>query len=137
MNHIIQVGVGVIIIRNNRILLGERIGAHGAGTWAAPGGYLEFGESIQQCARREVLEETGLELESVKHFGFTNDIFTEEGKHCVTLCVKAQCPEGEPEVREPDHCKQWQWFELNNLPQPLFLPLINLLKELPNFEGIA
>ena len=56
-----RVGIGVIVMRNGLVLLGERIGAHGAGTWALPGGHLEFGESVEQCARREVWEETGLE----------------------------------------------------------------------------
>ena len=64
----IRVGVGVIIVRDGNVLLGERAGSHGAGTWALPGGHLEFGETVADCARREVLEETGfpphrLELE--------------------------------------------------------------------------
>ena len=125
------------MIRNERILMGERIGSLGAGTWALPGGQLEMGESIEQCARREVLEETGLELTSIKKYGFTNDIFEEERKHHVTLYVTALCPEGEPEVREPDQCRQWKWFEINNLPRPLFLPLINLLNERPKFKDMA
>jgi len=57
------------------------------GTWALPGGHLEFNESIEACAEREVLEETGL---NVGHFRFltaTNDIMLAEGKHYVTLFV--------------------------------------------------
>jgi len=74
MSNVVQVGVGVIIIRDDHILLGERTGAHGTGTWALPGGELEMGERIEDCARREVLEETGLELASIKKYGFTNDV---------------------------------------------------------------
>ena len=139
MSDQIRVGVGVIIVRNHRILLGERIGALalGAGTWALPGGHLEFGESIEQCAQSEVFEETGLELSSTKRLGFTNDIFEKEGNHCVTLYVKALCLEGEAEIREPDQCKQWKWFKINNLPQPLFLPFINLLHDDPTLSKIS
>lgn len=55
-------GVGVLVIENGRVLLGKRKGSHGAGTWSAPGGHLEYGESIENCAEREVLEETGLRI---------------------------------------------------------------------------
>lgn len=137
MNKEVRVGVGVLIFRNNRILLGERIGAHGANTWATPGGHLEMGESIEECARREVFEETGLAVESITKLSFTNDIFKEEGKHYVTLFVVAACHSGEAEVKEMEKCKQWQWYDLSDLPEPLFLPLTNLLKENPHFEGIV
>jgi 8-oxo-dGTP diphosphatase len=60
-----RVGVGVIVLRNGLVLLGRRIGSHGAGSWALPGGHLEFGESVEQCAAREVLEETGLDIQVV------------------------------------------------------------------------
>lgn len=65
----------MILCRNNRVLLGKRRGAHGAGTWALPGGHLNPGENIAQCAIREVLEETALELRTVSHAGFTDDYF--------------------------------------------------------------
>ena len=65
MSNVVRVGVAVIIKHQNTILLGERIGAHGANTWATPGGHLEFGESVEQCAIREVFEETGLKLLSL------------------------------------------------------------------------
>ncbi|WDE09458.1 nucleotide triphosphate diphosphatase NUDT15 [Thalassomonas haliotis] len=131
----VGVGVGVIIIRNNSLLLGERIGSHGANTWATPGGHLEVGESIEACARREVLEETGLELTTIKKLGFTNDIFEQEDKHYITLFVLAKSNTGEAEIKEPNKCKQWRWCEFNELPEPLFLPLVNLLKENPDFKS--
>jgi len=125
----VRVGVAVIIIRNNRILLGERIGSHGANTWATPGGHLEMGESIEDCAQREVLEETGLVIGNIKKFGFTNDIFNQEDKHYITLYVTAVSEHGEAQIKEPTKCKQWRWCDINELPKPLFLPLINLLTE--------
>ena len=129
MNKQVRVGVATIIRRDGAILLGERIGSHGANTWATPGGHLELGESIEDCAKREVLEETGLIVDSIEKFTFTNDIFEKEGKHYVTLFVVASRVSGEPQVTEPDKCKQWKWCRLDDLPEPLFLPLINLLKE--------
>ena len=110
-----KVGVGVIIIRDGRILLGERHGSHGAGTWALPGGHLEFGESILSCARREVREETGLVVSSVSNAAFTNDIFEKEGKHYITLFVVADKWRGEPIVMEPDKCRRCSWFQWEKL----------------------
>ena len=123
---ILLVGVGVIIIRNGLILLGERIGSHGAGTWALPGGHLEFGESVAECAIREVREETGLELRSIHPAPYTNDVFAAEGKHYVTLFVVAQSASGEPVVCEPNKCSGWHWFHWTELPTPLFQPLATL-----------
>ena len=129
MNKQVRVGVGVVIMHNGKILLGERIGSHGANTWATPGGHLEVGESIEACAARETLEETGLVVDSFENLSFTNDIFKAEDKHYVTLFLRAQYTGGEPKVTEPDKCKQWRWFELDNLPTPLFSPMTNLLND--------
>ena len=137
MNKQVRVGVATIILRDGAILLGERIGSHGANTWATPGGHLELGESIEDCAKREVLEETGLIVDSIEKFTFTNDIFEKEGKHYVTLFVVASSTSGEPQVTEPDKCKQWKWCWLDDLPEPLFLPLINLLKEDNTLENFV
>ena len=61
-----KVGVGVLIVKGSSVLLGKRKGLAGAGTWATPAGYLEFGESWAQCAVREVHEETGLTVTDVR-----------------------------------------------------------------------
>jgi len=123
------IGIGVIIIRDGKILLGKRLQAHGAGSWCCPGGHLEYGESFEGCARREVREETGLEIENIRRGTFTNDLFQQEGRHYVTLFMLADCPRGTPRICEPDKCEQWGWFPEKALPRPLFLPLQNLLAE--------
>jgi len=129
MNKEVRVGVAAVILRDGAVLLGERIGSHGANIWATPGGHLELGESVEACAERETYEETGLVVNSFKKLCFTNDIFETENKHYVTLFVVANSLSGEPKITEPDKCKQWKWFKLDELPEPLFLPLKNLLKD--------
>jgi len=121
------VGVGVIVLKDGRVLLGERRGSHGAGTWALPGGHLDFGESVESCAKRETLEETGLLLDRVVLGPFSNDAFMVSGKHYVTLFVLAACPDGEPTVMEPRKCARWAWFRWNAVPTPLFTPLARLI----------
>ena len=122
------IGIGVLIWKGGRVLLGKRRGSHGDGTWAPPGGHLEFGETVDECARREVREETGLELAAIREGPWTNDVFEREAKHYVTLFVLAGCPVGEPEIREPMKCEGWQWFPWDALPGPLFQPLATLRK---------
>ena len=121
------VGVAAIVTQNNRVLLGKRKGVHGAGCWAFPGGHLEFNESIEGCAAREVDEETGLSIKNCRYATCTNDLFRETNKHYVTLFVVCEYESGEPEVKEPEKCEKWEWFTWNEFPEPLFLSLENLL----------
>lgn len=122
-----RVGVGVIIVRDGLVLLGERMGSHGAGTWALPGGHLEFGESVEDCARRETLEETGLLLQTVSAAPYTNDLMLAEGKHYVTVFVQATANGAQPQVMEPAKCRTWRWFRWNAMPETLFQPLKTLV----------
>jgi ADP-ribose pyrophosphatase YjhB (NUDIX family) len=58
--------VGAIILKRNRVLLVERAKSPLKGYWSLPGGVLEIGEHLQDGIRREVLEETGLEVEPLR-----------------------------------------------------------------------
>ncbi len=87
---------------------------------------MEFGETVDDCARRELQEETGLQVNVFAPGPYTSDVFETEGKHYVTLFVVAQCPDGEPQIMEPDKCSQWAWFRWSQLPTPLFAPLHTL-----------
>ena len=134
------VGVAVIVVRDGRILLGKRKNAHGAGTWQFPGGHLEYGESIEACARRELYEETGLSMDACRLGPYTNDIFREEQKHYITLFVIADQTTGEAMVKEPHKCECWDWFKWSEIPTPHFLPIVNLLKQnftIDNYSSLA
>lgn len=128
-----QIGVGVLIFRDGKLLLGQRKNSHGAGDWSAPGGHLEFGESPEACARREVLEETGLQLDALQNGAFVSNVFPEVNKHYITLLMVAQEARGEPQLMEPKKCSGWQWFAPQDLPEPLFAPLRSWLER----DGLA
>lgn len=121
-----RVGVSAIVVRDGRVLLGCRQGAHGEGTWGFPGGKLDAGETPEATAARELEEETGLRATSVAPIAWTNDVFAGEGLHYVTLHHRVDVEEGEPELREPEKATAWEWFAWDALPARLFLPVETL-----------
>ena len=123
-----QIGIGVIVIKSDQVLLGQRINSHGPNTWNFPGGHLEFGETPKACAVREVKEETGLSISHITRGPWTNDFFVKENKHYVTLYMIAVHKSGLPQILEPQKCTSWDWYFWHNLPSPLFLPIQHLLK---------
>ncbi|WCR57092.1 nucleotide triphosphate diphosphatase NUDT15 [Rickettsia asembonensis] len=126
-----RIGIGILIFNNrNKILLGKRISSHGESSYAAAGGHLEFGETFEECAIREVLEETNLIIENPQFIAVTNDVFEKEQKHYVSIFLKAHClNEHELQNLEPHKVENWQWFAIDNLPSSLFLPLKRLIKK--------
>jgi 8-oxo-dGTP diphosphatase len=128
MQQLVRVGVGVCIVKDGQVLLGQRLNAHGDGSWSFPGGHLEFGETWEECAIREVAEETGLQIVNPHFVTCTNDIFTEENKHYITVYMQASWENGEPKVLEPNKMVKWQWFDWENLPSPLFIPMQHLVE---------
>ena len=122
----VRVGVGVLALRDHRVLLGRRGSGHGSGTWQPPGGHLEFGETVEGCAQRELREETAVEARTLRVGPYTNDFFDEDDEHYVSLFVIGEDVVGEPRAMEPDKAATWQWFDWADLPEPLFLPLKNL-----------
>ena len=122
-----RVGVGVIVKKEGKVLAICRKGAHGAGTWSIPGGHLEFNESFEECAKREVFEETGVKIKNVKFAGVTNDIFEKEDKHDITIFMIADWHFGREEIKELEKCSEIKWDEWRNFPRPLFIPLKNFI----------
>jgi len=134
------VGVGIMILKDNKVLLGKRHGdpkkadseLHGEGSWTMPGGKLHFKEELKDAAWREVFEETGIkpDKEKLEIISVTNDVV--EDAHFVTIGFLCQDFKGEPGVMEPDEITEWRWFELNNLPSPVFFPSEKIIKNFLN-----
>ena len=122
-----RIGVGVLVIKEGKILLGKRKGAHGSGYYAPPGGNLEFKETVEACAIRELAEETGLKPLSLRLGPWTQDLI-EEQKHYISLFVIIPEFEGEPQLLEPQKCDGWDWYAWDHLPSPLFQPLTSLIE---------
>ena len=124
------VGVGVMILRDNKVLLGKRLSSsllNQEGTWTMPGGKMRTGESFEDVAYRETLEETGMKInkEKLNVISLTNDI---AGKHFITIVFLCEDFEGEPKVIEPDEVTDWRWFALNELPDNIYMPSKKALK---------
>lgn len=133
------VGTACFVVREGKLLLMRRLGSHGAGTWCTPGGHLDFGEAPAACAARETREETGIAVTNIRFMGITNDRFAYRGeRHYVTLWFAADYAEGDTHVAAPREADAVGWFAPGELPEPLFLSLLNLLSgnclpELPQY----
>lgn len=114
-----KVGIGVMIFKERKVLLGKRKGSHGEGSYAFPGGHLEYMESFADCAKRETAEETGMEITNVKFLRLMN-LKNYAPKHYVDIGLIADWKKGEPQIMEPEKCEGWDWYDIDNLPQPLF-----------------
>jgi len=113
-----QIGVGVVFVRAGRVFLAKRQGSHGEATWASAGGHLEMGESLEECARREALEELGVRVGSLRFLCVSNIIAY--GKHYVDIEFLGDIGAQEPHLAEPEGFSEYGWFPLDNLPHPLF-----------------
>ena len=128
------VGFGVMILKGGKVLLGHRHKnpekasslLHGEGTWTMPGGKLHFQEKLKEGAVREVFEETGIKVKDLKVISVSNDIV--QDAHFVTIGFLCENFEGEAKVMEPDEITEWKWFDLNNLPSPLYFPSGKIIK---------
>ena len=123
-----RAGVAVFVLRDGKFLVGQRKGSHGAGKQSVPGGWLEYRESFEDGSAREVMEETGVEIENIRFGGLTNNIFRDEEIHSITVWMIADWKSGEATINEPDKFVAQKWVDFDTLPSPLFLALDLLLK---------
>lgn len=112
-------GVGLAILRDDRILLYRRMKAPEAGHWNIVGGKVDHMEPADQAARREAEEETGLSIGTLTFLGQTEQIIEADRQHWISLLYKTTDIAGEPRLTEPDKLSDFGWFELDALPEPL------------------
>jgi 8-oxo-dGTP diphosphatase len=110
-----KVGVGVMILKDGKVLMTKRKGSHGAGEYSFPGGHLEYMESFEDCAVRETREEAGIEIENIS-FLYTANVKKYAPKHYVHIGLVANWASGEPTTMEPEKAGEWKWYSLDDLP---------------------
>ena len=115
------VGVGVVFVRRGQIFLARRRGELGGGSWGSAGGHLEFGETLEECARREAREEFGLEVGDLRYLCAGNIVAY--GRHYVDFEFLGEIGEQEPELLEPEAFDGSGWFSLQSPPEPLFVAM--------------
>ena len=125
----IGAGCGVIVLNeHNQVLLGLKnedrdladSELHEEGTWAMPGGAIEYGETFEEAGAREVKEETGIDVKDLEVFCVQTD--KNEHAHFISVGMIARSFEGTPRVMEPDVYVEWRWFNLDKIPSKIFTP---------------
>lgn len=125
-----RVGVGAFILNGQgELLLVQRKKAPEQGHWSLPGGKVEWMETVEDTAIREIEEEVGLEIELTSLLCVTNHILPDEEAHWVCPTYIAKVKNGIAENREQHAISEIGWFSLERLPKRLTLTLQNALKE--------
>lgn len=129
MDNLPRVGVAVVLRnQNNKILLGYRKSELGFQTWGLPGGKIDFGEDAKIAAKRELKEETSVDVEisDLVLYGTSSAVYSDT-LHYITIIYEAKIWSGTVNIEETTKCGWWIWFNCDNLPKELFLPLKNFV----------
>ena len=117
-----RVGVGVLVTNSEGdVLLTLRKRAPEAGLWSIVGGKVEFMECLEDAARRETLEESGLHVELTGLLCVTDHLLPDERHHWVAPAYHARIVGGTLSNLEPDKTEAIRFFSLNALPNKLTL----------------
>lgn len=133
-------GVGVMILKDDKILLGLRnpnkekasSELNGQGTWTMPGGKVDYMEKLIDAAKRELEEETSLVATKLKLICVSDDMT--DTAHYVTAGFLVEKYLGDVKTMEPETILEWRWFDINNLPTNMYKPSKKVIEKY--FEGI-
>lgn len=113
------------------ILLIERGGEPFKGAWALPGGFLNIDETVEECARRELLEETNIRNVDLEQLYVFSDVNRDPRERIISVAFFGVINIKDTDVHAGDDANKAQWYEWNNLPPLAFdhAEIINLAKE--------
>ena len=125
------IGVGAVVVHQERVLLVKRGNAPYRGMWCIPGGRVRYGETLQHAAEREILEETGISIKA-KQPVYTFEIIDTENNehplHYVVVDLEADYISGE--LTPNDDALDARWFAKDEIDQDIVQELTrNFLKE--------
>lgn len=117
--------IDAIIVRDNKILLIKRGAEIFTGYWALVGGYLEWDESYEDCVRREVKEEVGLDVVSTKLLG----VYSDPARSPVQSVSATYIAEVKGIPHAGDDAQEVKWFEFDKLPRELAFDHAFIIKD--------
>lgn len=113
--------VGVMILKDGKVLLGKRCGKHAPGEYSFPGGRIEHMESFEVAVKRETEEEAGIKIKNVKFLSVAN-IDRYSYRHDILMSFSADWESEEPRTNPEERIGEWDWYPLDDLPEPIFYP---------------
>lgn len=124
-----MVGAAILLVdEQNRLLLMKRADS---GCWGPPGGAVEPGEVVEKAAKRETMEETGLQIGEMSLFGVYSgpELYYKypngDEVYNVTIVYLSLGTSGD--IRLNDEHTEWRWFSMNEIPEDLSLPIIPVI----------
>lgn len=126
-DEVVKVGVGILILKDGKVLWSKRKGSFGAGLWGGVGGHVEHGETLEHAILRELAEECGIKVKNLRVL-CVSDFLTHSPKHYVDVGFTAEWESGEPQILEPEKCDGWEWRDLNDIPDRIFAPMAGYIE---------
>lgn len=126
MNGEIIVGVGAVVLQDNKVLLVKRLNEPCKGCWAIPGGRVEFGEDLGEAAKRELFEETNIDAEPLGVIWVTGVHYKPRKTYYVIVDFLMK-PLNINKVKPGTDASEAKFFELDSPPQPITLSTKKLL----------
>jgi 8-oxo-dGTP diphosphatase len=105
-----SIGVATVVIKDGKILIGEDT-RKGDAVYGVPGGHWESGETLKECAKREVLEESGIICENIKLISVYDFYREDKGKSYVTIGMRADYISGNLSDLKEEGRLNWNWYE--------------------------
>ncbi len=112
-----KIGTCVIVLDEGKknVLLGKRLNSYKAGMLGLPGGRVEAKEPLDECGKREVLEETSIEINNLTYVGVIRELQGESS--FIHFAFFSSDHTGNPQLLEPEKCESWEWYPLDALPE--------------------
>ncbi len=129
---LVKLVVYVFLEREGKILIGKRKDAFSEGYYSLPAGHIDADESVIECAKRELFEETGIDAADFEFVcARLLKPYEINGVHAdpyVAFAVRAKQWKGEPKLMEPEKNEGWEWHPIDKLPEPMFPPVPMLVE---------
>jgi 8-oxo-dGTP diphosphatase len=110
--------VDAVIVKGDRVVLVKRKNNPFKDYWALPGGFMEYGEKVEDAVLREAKEETGLKVKIIKLTGVYSDPKRDPRGHIVSVVYL--CNKVGGELKADTDAKEVKWFNINEVPQLAF-----------------